>query len=88
MNSSHCHLVVGQLRDEPLAKARFDYALDEFVLQAEQNGIPTPIKQSLAPLRVKAPKIMAMSPLSVESLNHPALSKCHNRYKLRLLGEK
>ncbi|MGR8953108.1 MAG: GTPase [Gammaproteobacteria bacterium] len=44
---------------DPWAKTRFDDALDEFVLQAEQRGIPAPpLKQQLAPLRDKAPKII------------------------------
>ena len=44
---------------DPWAKARFDDALDEFVLQAEQSGIPAPpLVQSFAPLREKASKII------------------------------
>jgi len=44
---------------DPWAKTRFDDALDEFVLQAEQRGMPlSPLKRELAPLREKAPKII------------------------------
>ncbi|MGJ0484819.1 MAG: GTPase [Methylomicrobium sp.] len=44
---------------DPWAKTRFDDGLDEFVLQAEQRGIPAaPLKRQLAPLREKAPKII------------------------------
>jgi len=44
---------------DPWAKTRFDDALDEFVLQAEQQGMPAlPLKQQLAPLRDKAAKII------------------------------
>ncbi|MBL1263733.1 GTPase [Methylomicrobium sp. RS1] len=56
------------------AKARFDDALDEFVLQAEQRGIPAlPLKRQLAPLREKAPKIIeTQSELAVrQSLANP-----------------
>jgi hypothetical protein len=56
------------------AETRFDDALDEFVLQAEQRGIPAqPLKRQLAPLREKAPKIIeTQSELAVrQSLANP-----------------
>jgi GTPase Era involved in 16S rRNA processing len=41
------------------AEARFDDALDEFVSNADQLGIPvTPLKKQLSALREKAPKII------------------------------
>jgi len=41
------------------AEARFDDALDEFVINADQLGIPVnPLKQQLSALREKAPKII------------------------------
>ncbi len=41
------------------AEARFDDALDEFVINADQLGIPvTPLKQQLSALREQAPKIV------------------------------
>ncbi len=41
------------------AKARFDDALDEFVLNADQLGVPVhPLKSQLPVLREKAPKII------------------------------
>ncbi|HSN23399.1 MAG TPA: GTPase, partial [Methylomicrobium sp.] len=44
---------------DPWAKTRFDDALDEFVLQTEQRGIPAaPLKRHLSPLCDKAPKIV------------------------------
>jgi GTPase Era involved in 16S rRNA processing len=44
---------------DPWAKTRFDDALDEFLLQAEQLGMPAPpLKRQLDPLREKAPKII------------------------------
>jgi hypothetical protein len=49
----------GAILWDPWARTRFDDALDEFVLQAEQRGIPAaPLKRQLAPLREKAPKII------------------------------
>jgi predicted GTPase len=59
---------------DPWARTRFDDALDEFVLQAEQRGIPAPpLKRQLAPLREKAPKIIeTQSELAVrQSLANP-----------------
>jgi GTPase SAR1 family protein len=64
----------GALLWDPWAKTRFDDALDELVLQAEQRGIPAqPLKRQLAPLREKAPKIIeAQSELAVrQSLANP-----------------
>lgn len=44
---------------DPWAKTRFEDALDELVLQAEQRGIPAPpLKRQLASLCGKAPKII------------------------------
>jgi GTPase Era involved in 16S rRNA processing len=41
------------------AEARFDDALDEFVINADQLGIPvSPLKKQLSALRKKAPKIV------------------------------
>jgi len=41
------------------AEARFDDALDEFVINADQLGVPvTPLKKQLSVLREKAPKIV------------------------------
>ncbi len=41
------------------AEARFDDALDEFVLNVDQQGIPVmPLKKQLASIRDKAPKII------------------------------
>ncbi|MGZ8165509.1 MAG: GTPase [Methylobacter sp.] len=41
------------------AQARFDDALDEFIINAGQLGIPVaPLKNQLSPLRSKPPKIM------------------------------
>ncbi|MGZ8227744.1 MAG: GTPase [Methylococcaceae bacterium] len=41
------------------AQARFDDALDEFTLDADQLGLPvTPLKNRLFPIREKAPKIV------------------------------
>jgi GTPase SAR1 family protein len=41
------------------AEARFDDALDEFVLDVDQQGIPVmPLKKQLASIRDKAPKII------------------------------
>ncbi|WP_340123841.1 GTPase domain-containing protein [Methylobacter svalbardensis] len=41
------------------AEARFDDALDEFVINADQLGIPvSPLKKQLSALREKAPKII------------------------------
>jgi len=41
------------------AEARFDDALDEFVISADQLGVPvTPLKNQLSVLREKAPKII------------------------------
>ncbi|MDD5578833.1 MAG: 50S ribosome-binding GTPase [Methylobacter sp.] len=41
------------------AQARFDDALDELIINAGQVGIPaTPLKNQLAPIRKKAPKII------------------------------
>ncbi|MGZ8223165.1 MAG: GTPase [Methylobacter sp.] len=41
------------------AEARFDDALDEFVINADQLGIPvSPLKKQLSALREKAPKIV------------------------------
>jgi GTPase SAR1 family protein len=41
------------------AQARFDDALDEFILTADQHGIPvTPLKNQLSPIREKAAKIV------------------------------
>lgn len=45
---------------DPWAASRLDDALDEFVLQAEQRGMPAlPLKRQLAAIRAKAPKIIA-----------------------------
>ena len=47
-----------QLWDE-WAQARFDDALDEFILKLNQSGIPVvPLKNQLAEIRAKAPKIL------------------------------
>jgi GTPase Era involved in 16S rRNA processing len=41
------------------AQARFDDALDEFIINIDQLGLPVmPFKQHLSPIREKAPKIM------------------------------
>jgi hypothetical protein len=41
------------------AQARFDDALDEFIINVDQLGLPViPIKQHIAAIREKAPKIM------------------------------
>jgi predicted GTPase len=53
--SSHANAILW----DPWAKTRFDDALDEFLLQAEQLGmLAPPLKRQLAPLREKAPKII------------------------------
>lgn len=56
------------------AEARFDDALDEFVINADQLGIPvSPLKKQLSALREKAPKIVqAQSELAArQSLANP-----------------
>jgi predicted GTPase len=69
---------------DPWAKTRFDDALDEFVLQAEQRGIPAPpLKRQLAPLRGKAPKIIeTQSELAVRQ----ALANPGNAFQRALLS--
>jgi GTPase SAR1 family protein len=69
---------------DPWAKTRFDDALDEFVLQAEQRGIPAPpLKRQLAPLRGKAPKIIeTQSELTVRQ----ALANPGNAFQRTLLS--
>jgi predicted GTPase len=56
------------------AQARFGDALDEFIVNVDQLGIPvTPLKNQLAAIRTKAPKIIqAQSELQVrQALAHP-----------------
>jgi GTPase Era involved in 16S rRNA processing len=74
----------GAILWDPWARTRFDDALDEFVLQAEQLGVPaSPLKRQLAPLREKAPKIVeAQSELAVRQ----ALANPGNALQRSLLG--
>jgi hypothetical protein len=56
------------------AQARFGDALDEFIVEVDELGLPvTPLKNQLAVVRAKAPKIIqAQSELHVrEALAHP-----------------
>jgi hypothetical protein len=56
------------------AQARFGDALDEFIVKVDELGLPvTPLKNQLAVVRAKAPKIVqAQSELQVrEALAHP-----------------
>ena len=56
------------------AQARFGDALDEFIVKVDESGLPVaPLKNQLAAVRTKAPKIVqAQSELHVrEALAHP-----------------
>lgn len=72
-SSSQSNQTANALWDD-WAQARFGDALDEFVVNVDQLGLPvTPLKNQLAAIRTKAPKIIqAQSELHVrQSLAHP-----------------
>ncbi|MGZ4995314.1 MAG: GTPase [Methylobacter sp.] len=72
------------------AEARFDDALDEFVSNADQLGIPvTPLKKQLSAVREKAPKIIhAQSELSArQALANPGNAWHRGFLKLMRLCE-
>jgi 50S ribosome-binding GTPase len=72
-NSAQSDSTVNTLWDD-WAQARFGDALDEFVVKVDELGLPvTPLKNQLALVRTKAPKIIqAQSELHVrQALAHP-----------------
>ena len=69
---------------DPWAQTRLDDALDEFVLQVEQRGIPaSALKQQLVLLRDKAPKIIETQ---CELAVRQALANPGNALQRTLLG--